>query len=71
MSSHTVPMKKRQANQGDSGLLVAYTQLNVFLNDSTYTLWNQEEKHLTPHKPNHLKIICKTTLSNEGLQGMP
>ncbi|CAK7303205.1 hypothetical protein VULLAG_LOCUS10252 [Vulpes lagopus] len=34
------PMKKRRANEGDSGLLVAYTQLNIFLNDSTYTLWN-------------------------------
>lgn len=49
MSSHTVPMKKRQADEGDSGLLVAYTRLNVFLNDSTYILWNQEEKHFTLH----------------------
>lgn len=43
------PLKKRQANEGDSGLLVAYTQLNIFLNDSTHTLWNQEEKHFTLH----------------------
>lgn len=43
------PMNKRQANEGDSGLLMAYTQLNIFLNDSTYTLRNQEGKHFTLH----------------------
>lgn len=44
--SHCSPGTKA-ANEGDSGLLVASTQLSVFLNDSTYTLRNQEDKHFT------------------------
>lgn len=42
-TSHTIPMKKRQANESDSGLRVAYKRLNIFLNDSTYTLESGRE----------------------------